>query len=418
MKKFFFFYVFFILINNSILSLDNPHFYRANYFFGEPRLIQDYLTSAKFEIAYGTTRNGLDGCSNETNILNIFGEENFHEIAHGVPNSILDEFPNSILNNLWEKNSTGCFGKLRFSGKFSAFECALGFQQNLLHGLFVELNIPFKRLKIDNITLKDLSTEQNAGTQVDFDQWQKFILNFDQNMSKYGICTKGKTKSGLGDITFFVGLAYDYSETEFYDFLDFTIKGGFLLPTGNKKNPRLIFDLPLGYDGHFGIPFSIDFSMGAYEWITIGLHAGFLEFFERTKNIAMKTSKKQNGLIKLAQGMASVVPGTIWTLGCYFKMDHFTPRLSFTFAYRFDEQRRTRISPIDKEIFNYNIVNCDNTLLGWTMHSLNFIFEYDLATCHDINQPHIEAFINLPISGKRIFKTEMYGAGIGIDYTW
>ena len=398
--------------------IDNPHFYKATHFFGEPRLTKNWLTTFDFWIGTGKTTEGRNSCGMETNILNIFGEENIKQLAHGVPQSILDKSADSFLNNLWQKRTGDNFGKLRFSGRFKITEAIIDIQQNLAIGFFAELYIPIRKLEITDFSFRDLSTKANAGN-ANFGQWQEFIVNIKKNLQPYGIYLQNTKSTGIGDITLLGGYSYSYTETEYLDFIDATLKGGVLFPTGKQRNLHNVFSLPQGYDGHFGAPIFFDVAFGLYDWMTLGGYASVILFADKTKNVSMKTSEQQNGFIKLAHGTADVSLGTIWTAGAFFKAEHFlNGGLSLTLAYRFDKQNKTLIMPCDLKTFNFKIVNSDPMLDGWNMHTLNFIADYDFATIDCPNRPHVQVFIDLPIAGKRIFKTTMVGVGFGIDYAW
>ena len=106
-----------ILLLNFSLFANRLVFYRAPYFFGEPRLTRDYLGSLEATLGGGKTDTGFDHRGRESNILNIYGPENFRNMAQNVPQGILDLYPGSVLDNLWNESLPG-FGLIDFFGYF------------------------------------------------------------------------------------------------------------------------------------------------------------------------------------------------------------------------------------------------------------------------------------------------------------
>ena len=88
-----------ICIFASLQAYDNAHFYRACYFAGEPRFEENVLTTFDFSVAGGQTRKGIDGCEQESCLLNIFGLQNMHQLGQNVSSSN-DPFIESGLSGL------------------------------------------------------------------------------------------------------------------------------------------------------------------------------------------------------------------------------------------------------------------------------------------------------------------------------
>jgi hypothetical protein len=419
MKKIFFNLLILLFIFKDLICIDNPHFYRASHFFEEPRIAKNCLTSIDAWGGGGKTSKGLNCNGMETNILNIYGDENIKFLAKNVPDCIFDKFQHTILNNLWTKETGSNFGKLKFSGKFNTIEIDFEYQQNFINGFFGEIYLPTRMLQIRHIAFDDLSNIHNAGPEIDFIEWRKFIANLQQNLAKVGLCYNRKFKhTGIGDLSILGGWTINYQETKHLDFIDATIKLGVLFPTGRQTNINNLFDLPQGYNGHYAIPLTLDMSAGLFDWLTFGVHGGALFFLDKTKKIRMKTDIEQNGFIKLTSGSARIDKGTLWTLGCFLKADHVSGGLSFLVAYRFDKENKTTLNPCDLKTFNPKIVNCDRMLNGWQMHTINVNVEYDFATLETPCMPRIGFFFDIPVGGKQIFKTLLSGGSIGIDYAW
>src|ERR1700753_1341376 len=71
-------------ISFTLNPIDNVHFYRPNFFWGEPRLECPWLLSANNLIGYGKTHSGFNSQGKKTNFLNIYGPQNIHNLAQNV----------------------------------------------------------------------------------------------------------------------------------------------------------------------------------------------------------------------------------------------------------------------------------------------------------------------------------------------
>lgn len=408
----------------SSKSIDNPHFYKATHFWEEPRFEENDLNSFQFWFGGGKTTHGYNGCKQKVNVLQIYGPENLHALAKGVPQEILNQFPKTAITNIWnEKSLNSDFGKVEFDGLFKMLELDLDFKKNFHYGFFAELHMPIRRLEIEDINFKDFSNAFNAGPDINFNKWMKFMACFKNNMEKYNI-EIGKFKAtGIGDTSLLIGYTKNYEDTDYIDFIDFTIKAGLVLPTGKKQNLKNPFALPLGYNGHLGFNGYLNVSFGLYEWLTLGGYTSFITFASKTQATRIKTDCEQNGFIKLTKACARVNKGTIFSIGSYIKADHIIRGFSILMAYRFDKEFRTRLrlgyAGHAKQIkFNTKIANSDKQLLGWYMNTINIIGEYDFATYENPNRPKIELFCDFAVNGKRIFRTDIFGFGFNIDYCW
>jgi len=132
----------------------------------------------------------------------------------------------------------------------------------------------------------------------------------------------------------------------------------------------------------------------------------------------MKTALKQRGLIKLAKGKATIRKGSLWHAGLYVKADHLVRNFSCTIAYSFVRKREDHITPHKQSIFPLVVVNSDQSLRGWQMHTIHIFVEYDFAKHDNFIGPRIGLFYNAPVSGQRIFKTKTVGAQFGVDIAW
>ncbi len=132
----------------------------------------------------------------------------------------------------------------------------------------------------------------------------------------------------------------------------------------------------------------------------------------------MKTAQHQSGLIKLAKGEAKVDKGSIWTAGVFLKADHIVRGFSFLFGYTFVNKNKDQLCPCKTDKFCPPIVNSDEMLEGFKMHTVHLWFEYDFTKEDAHIGPRVALFYNHQVGGKRIFKTNMVGGSFGLDIAW
>jgi hypothetical protein len=397
-------------------ALDNAHFYRGNFFWGEPRFEREWLSTLDVFVGHGSESVGRDCHGKKTCLLNIYGPQNVAQLGAGLA---LDSSPEDTkLRNVLAIPGRGPFGLVQFGGKFKITEGVIDIKQNFTHGIFTQLNLPIRSLKITNIGIEDLSPTDNAFPDSTTPAWTQLILSLNDVLEHHGLSAGPVRTTGVGDFSWLVGWTHNHQNTELLDYVDVTVKTGVLFPTGKARNENAVFSLPTGYNKHWGIPFIFDASVGMWEWFTFGLNSGVLAFFPNTKNIRMKTSFEQNGFIKLGQGCARVYPGNIWHFGMYVKGDHFNERVSFLLGYSYNKKSQDHIYALDEQLFSNAIINTDSMLFDWIMYTIHALLELDFADEKRTWHPRISFYINAPVAGVRIFNTLEGGADFGLDVSW
>ncbi len=402
----------------SLFGWDIPHFYRATFFLGEPRFERSGLTTFNARVGAGSTDTGRDGCSRKVPLLDIFGPNVGFKLGENVPGKNLTNPQDLALQMVELEPARNGFGQFSFDGRFKIVECDLQFFQNFNNGFFLEVYLPIRKLQISDISCCDTSSDCAPCPNKNSPIWQSFLNQFNGILDRYCLCFEGVDRTGVGDTSVILGWTVNHEETEHLDFIDCTLQAGVLFPTGARSNPDIIFDLPLGYDGHYGFPLNVSLAFGAYEWLTFGGHAMALPFKKNTREVRMKTSTPQNGFVKLAKGCAEVDRGTIWQMGLYTKADHFVRCLSVLLGYSFSTERETRLCPENCAIFDPGVVNSDEMLRGWKMHTIHVIGELDFLREQSHFGPRIGVFGNFIVGGKRIFNTNIGGAMVGLDLVW
>lgn len=404
----------------SALAIDNPHFYRATNMFPEPRFERNGLTTFDASVGAGHTHTGFNCDAHKAPILDIWGTHNMRQLGVGVPCKDPNNCLDLILIELARQDANCGFATFGICSEFKIIEANFSFEQNFACGFFFHTHIPLRRLQLKDNCFRDLSptNEECFGCpNIDNPIWQTFLQHFDQILERWCLSCSSMDEWGVGDLSLLLGWTTNYQGTEVLDFVDMTFQAGALAPTGKKKNENQIFSLPFGYDGHWAFQGIGDISIGLYDWLTFGGHIEAMYFFKKDRNIRMQTAPCQSALIKLARGDAQVNPGTIWDAGVFAKADHFIGGLSILLGYSFASKNEDTIAPCETSVFNCNIVNGDPLLKSWKMNTLHLYTEYDFYKQDCTFGPRIGFFWNYVISGKRIFRTNMLGGEIGIDFT-
>ena len=400
-------------------AIDNPHFWRATNFlpeFYEPRFAKDWLTSFDFALGFGSSHKGRNAHGQEVPLLDIYGISNMQALGINVPGKDLSKPGDVVMTQLALLPANDGFAHFSYGGKFKIIEANLSFSQNISCGFFVQAHLPIRRLEITDIKQIDLSPIScDNGPNINTPAWQSFLALFPTILQQYGLSINPIKHTGIGDLSILGGWTNNYEETQEIDYFDTTIRIGVLFPTGRKKKVDEAFDIANGYDGHFAVPVSLDFAVGWYDWFTLGAHFGAMPFFKKKQELRLKTDCMQSGFIKLAKGKADLRPGTIWEANAYALADHVVCGLSILLGYSFANKNNDHVLPFDLNIFDTTLVNTDDEFMGWRMHTINILADWDFATYDHPWYPHVGGFYNIVVGGKRIFNTNMIGFEFGLN---
>lgn len=407
-----------ICIFPSLLAIDNPHFYRSTFFWGEPRFDKEFLSSLEIKWGGATTSHGYNSHGKKCSLFDIYGFTNIHAIADGVSSLNPANPIDALLLELAQLPQNENFGHLSVKGSFQLLEAVFNAYQNIINGFFMQAYLPLRHLRVSSITYTDFSP-QTGFPNKNNSTWQSVLQQFPQLLEQYGLNAQPRKTAGIGDFSLLIGWACNYEKTERLDFIDVDSKIGLLFPTGKANNENNPFTFPLGYNGHYGVPLHFNCALGAWEWLTVGIHLGALFFFDKHLPQRLKTSPEQSGIFMLAQESVLVDQGTIWDIDCYIKADHVLRGFSLLFGYSFDQKDRDSLS-LNQSSSSYNlaVVNSDERLRGWQMHTLHLMAEYDFAHYNADYLPRLGFFYDIILAGKRIFSTSMKSLYCGIDLAW
>lgn len=401
----------------TIQAYEVPYFYHAQYLFEGPRVVHDGLCSLEVSIAGGSTSRARNGCNEKVPLFDIFGPNNMQALGVGVPNKDMSNPLDILLTQLALLPAQNTFGQISFEGTFSDLEANFLLTYNLFSGIFVEALIPVRRLKAHANCFTDLSPNDGSCSNKNSPIWQAFLTSFDAILARYDLTRAPYSKTGLSDVTVVFGITKSYEKTDVIDFVDATIRVGFVAPSAPLQDERYIFSVPLGSNKHWGVPIVFDFAFGACEWVIVGLHFDALIFASKTREIRVQTSPAQSGIIRLAKTTAKVSKGTLWRAGGFVRADQFCRGLSCTVGYSFVTQNSDRLCPCDVKCFSPSIINTNEILKSWSMHTLHVLADYEFDYCDEDNGVRLGVFYNVQLSGARTINTNMVGGMLGLSMT-
>lgn len=173
--------------------------------------------------------------------------------------------------------------------------------------------------------------------------------------------------SSLGNICLSIGWTTHYEACRELDFVDFSIETGVIAATANRPWQTS------------GVPLRAVVEFGLYDWLSTGLAADAVVFFDCNN-------------------------GRLWDVSWFLKADHVVRGFSFGFGYTHSDQTTTPV-PWSDEIVPF-----------WRMNSFNFIIGYDLACETSPLSPEIEFFYNKVLDGKNVVRTPSAGISVTVRF--
>jgi hypothetical protein len=393
------------------------HFYRVAPFFGEPRLDRPWLSSFDVSVGGGSTTKAHNDIQEKVALWDLYGTHPMQSLGDGVCKDFTDPLDNILIKLALMPTSPG-FATFSIQGRCNIMESFLRYTQNFSKDLFIECFLPIKSLHIKNIEFIDLSPENSYPNNND-PYWLFFKQNFNTITLAHGLSIDNWQETGVGDFAALLGWAMSYQDTQEIDFVDITLQGGVTMPTSKKQNIAHAFSIPLGYNKHWGIPVHACLAIGAYEWLTVGLNLDLLFLLPKQhEEIRMKASGQQSSIILLTSGQARVHPGTLWSVAPFIKADHVARGFSLAIGYTYAHQKTTFVTPFDKSVFPYAVVNSDQRFAGFTLHTLHVAAEYDFTDNDWKYGPRVGLTYNHQMSGKQCFKTYLASITGGLEIAW
>jgi hypothetical protein len=394
--------------------VDADHFWAAAFLPPEPRLIRPWMFTNEVLVASGRAQSSLDQCGCCAPLLDLDRKQILRNVGNCINEERLSPSVIDALASVESLPSRPPFGSISVNGIFRLVETHVQLIQNFDHGYFFRISIPIRSMQIFGINYIDESPATGFPNRHDT-SWKIIFNHLPEMAQAQGLCFSSWSQMAAGDIAFMFGWGINYQNTRKLDYVDFDIQIGVLTPSGALADPRYVFSLPTGNNGHIGLPFQLDLSVGVFQWLTFGFHGHFLYLFPGHE--PLRADCDQGAWVSFKKVCAEVHPRLRGAISGYIKADHCYGGLSFLFGYQFNAAQRAYVWADTKGLLT-PIHSSQPWLQQWHMHTFHFWSEYDFATRRCPSLPRIAIFYNHIISGKRIFNTNMIGGQWGVELCW
>lgn len=384
-----------LVATSTLMTMDNMHWYRARLWNNEPRSPKVPYQSFDMIFGGGATTHGFDNTGDKTPIFGIYGPENLHKLGINVPS----------VSNPDERL------KANFGTQFMLYEVQLEGTWNFCHGVFARMHLPIRIMRAYNI--QPLST---ASYNPETTEWKSVNSQLEALYATHNLQAHQVKETGPGDLSLLLGYSHTfYQSCSRLDYVDLCLQTGILTPTGTKRDLKNPFSIPLGYNGHVGLPIIGDLATGLWDWFTIGVHAEGLILFKRGE-LLRPVSYDNQPFLRLTEPLErKVKPGNLWNVSWYVKADHIAYGLSLLFGFSHDQQGASRIEwHADDAAQKLH----DPTLEGWNMNVLHSLIEYDWSTEENHHGPRMQFVYDYIINGRNILDTSMINGAFGLDFEW
>ena len=448
-----------LLCASTLQAIDIFNFYRAPFFFGAPR--QDHRDGTSYldvRWGHGKTDRGFDRNQNRPNILGIYGLTDVSLLASNVPHvseactPLTHKYLDPETGIIPGFNFKGSDGKISLRGTFDIDEFNLIYQQNLRYGFYFMAYIPFRDIKVYDVSIDNFTCTANEH----FEDFQEFLSSgtFDQVLCENGIksaCTPFM-KSGISDPGLYLGFqGYDDHAFDFFRDIAAFVQTGIIFPLASGKQRKILTSVPLGYDDSVAWSTRFSLEVGFADLLAVGVNGGVDIVWSNTRVEQIKTDLCQTGLIYLGREEIEMLPGLVWGAGAFVHFAEPIKGLHIIGAYSYGKRDRTRVDKVrcddlplsasrprscecggpelepansDCTCNNWVVpltkretIKEDTRLHGWQHHSVHILATYDTRGHFDY-APLVTFEYDFPIEGTRTFATDMIGGTAGLTLAW
>jgi len=436
-----------VFVAKKTFAHDLPVFYRA------PMLqdniskdIKNWTSTLKVRYANASTYKSHNSHYHTSPLLSIYGDLDLTKMGWWVDN------PGTKTNAYWGNNSSAQMppdstaanatdGKVAFFGHFKADEVSLHFQQNIASGLFVSIYAPYREVRIEKISYKNLGTNSINVTTKDGSTTKTVdinnLLTNDLNAiltengykAKYDATDK---KSGIPEVQINLGWqGFNNKSFGIIDSLAGTLQAGIICPCGHEIDQAKPFEVALGSNNFWGFSARGSGEVTIWKYLCIGAVAGANVFLRQNRIIRMKTHENQSGWFRLEQAKANVDPGSMWDIGFYAKIEPLSG-VSFLAGYSMNSQEEMTLDVRDGNFLQTRInagmaetnpvlvsqdyvVNHDDKIQSWHQHTLHAAFRIDGGSFFSRSiAPILELEYDYPFYGKRSFRADAISGTAGV----
>ena len=366
--------------------------YKPDSFFQKPYFVQDDFANISAIFSGGFASQAYNQTGQKVPYMQQFGPESF-----------LKKFTDPSIPN----NDIDSFGQGQLTGEFHVRELIISCYKNMVHGFFIEGAIAIQDLFINEISAQFIPTSI-ALTELQI----KYLQDLQQQLPN------SIGQSGMFTTAYYVGHSQTFTDFTHLDFIDFTVKIGFMSPQEMSNNNTSILQFPYNENMNFGYPIIAAASIGLLDWMTIGCNGSVVPWQTATKTIPMNNTLSNNVLLISQSGNAIIERGPLFTGSIYFQADHFYQGLSGTVAYCYTKNCAYTITPINQTQFPLSLANQSALLDPWSLGSYYMQFDIDFACQSKPNGPVLTIFCNIPVAGQLCPKTTIFGSSYSLQLSY
>ncbi len=367
--------------------------YKPDSFFQTPYFHNDDFTNISAIFSGGFASQAYNQQSQKVPYLQQFGSEN-----------LLQQFIDPTLPD----SDTQSFGQGLLDGKLHVREMIISCYKNMNHDFFIESAVVIQDLFINSITINFVPSHIPITDEQ--------IIDLEKLKQKLPISIG---QSGMFTAAVYAGYSKSFVDFTHIDFIDLTIKTGFMAPQAMTNNNNSFLQLPFYGNINFGYPLIVTTSLGVLDWITVGCNGSIVPWQAAIKTIPLQTiPSKDNTLLGMQPGLAKIERGPLFVASLYFQADHFHQGASATIGYSYTKNSSYTINPINQTNYNQDIANLSALTDSWSFGSLYFQFDIDFATHCKPNSPLVTLFCNIPIAGTISSKTNIFGSGCNLQINY
>lgn len=379
------------LCDNPIMAILTVSQYKPDSFFQTPYFAQDDFTNIAVNISGGFASQAYNQKGHKVPYLQQFGTETF-----------LKQFTDQSLSH----DNTENFGQGFLDGQFHVREIIVSCYKNMNKGYFLESAIVIQDLSINHI---DIAYTPNI---ILTENHLQYLEQLQQKLPE------SLNQSGMFTTAVYGGYTKSFVHFTHLDFIDLTIKTGFMSPQAMTKNYDSFLQMPYYGNLNFGYPIIATGSMGLLDWITLGMNGSIVPWQTTTKTIPLKNTISENTLLGMQPGLATIARGPLCVASLYFQADHFHQGTSAMIGYSYTKSYPYTITPFDIMNFSDQTSNSSQLTDDWSFGSLYMQFDVDFATHCKPNSPLLTFYCNIPIAGHFCPKTTIFGSAYNLQISY
>jgi hypothetical protein len=314
-------------------------------------------------------------------------------------------------------NDDGVRGHYCVDGQLYFNAMAFDFRYHFLRTWFFTVYLPLYDMRLKNVSWHNLTKDVSSG---DRSVREKLTDNFFENVRQLGdgleLC--GWDRLGLGDLTVLMEWIDDFPQAKpLLKNMRVNWRLGATFPTGLRVDEDLIFALPFGADGAFGViaGVGLDATLGCN--LRTGVDVQIYHQFGNTRLRRIKTDADQTELLLLQKVCAYKDFGLTQRYNLYLEGFNFGG-FSLKVGYQFFKHGDDYLS-LKTEEFSDNIANTAVSLQEWTMHHVvvNASYDFSAHLREDAPaKPYLSLFSYIPTNGKRVALCPNIGAILAFDF--